>query len=83
MEKQNWVEIKKIYDAVQAELLRGLLEAQGIDVLLSQEGAAKAIGINIGAMGDTQLLVRSEDENEARELMRQYEAGELEDSFPD
>ena len=83
MEKQNWVEIKKVYDAVQAELLRGLLEAQGIDVLLSQEGAARAIGINIGAMGDTQVLVRSEDEDAARELMRQYEAGDLENSLPD
>jgi hypothetical protein len=83
MEKKNWVEIKKVYDAVQAELLRGLLEAQGMDVLLSQEGAARAIGINVGAMGDTQLLVRSEDEEAARELLRQYESGDLENSLPD
>jgi len=83
MEKPNWVEIKKIYDSVQAELLRGLLEAQGMQVLLSQEGAARAIGINVGAMGDTQLLVRSEDEAAARELLSRYESGDLENSLPD
>lgn len=82
MTKQSWVEIKKVYDAVQAQLLRGLLEAQGIEVLLSQEGAARAIGINIGAMGDTQLLVRSEDEEAARKLLKQYESGDLENSSP-
>ena len=78
MASPSWVEITKIYGAVQAELLRGLLEAQGIEVLLSQEGAAKAIGINIGAMGDTQLLVRSEDVDAARKLLKQYAAGDLE-----
>ena len=79
MAELKWVEIKKIYDPVQAELLRGLLEAQGFDVLLSQEGAAKALGINVGAMGDTQLLVRSEDEEAARKLLQEYMSGDLEE----
>ncbi len=79
MAELKWVEIKKIYDPVQAELLRGLLEAQGFDVLLSQEGAAKALGINVGAMGDTQLLVRSEDEEAARKLLQEYVSGDLEE----
>ena len=79
MAELKWVEIKKIYDPVQAELLRGLLEAQGFDVLLSQEGAAKALGINVGAMGDTQLLVRSEDEEAARKLLQEYGSGDLEE----
>lgn len=78
MESPAWVEIRKIYGGVQAELLRGMLEAQGIDVLLSQEGAAKAIGINVGAMGDTQLLVRSEDVDRARKLLQEYASGDLE-----
>ena len=78
MAELKWVEIEKIYDPVQAELLRGLLEAQGFDVLLSQEGAAKALGINVGAMGDTQLLVRSEDEAAARKVLNEYVSGDLE-----
>ena len=82
MAKQSWVEIKKVYGAIQAELLRGLLEAQGIEVLLSQEGAAKAIGISIGAMGDTQLLVKSENEEAARMLLQQYASGDLDNSLP-
>ncbi len=82
MTKRQWVEITKIYGSVQAELLRGFLEAQGIEVLLSQEGAAKAIGLNVGAMGDTQLLVPAEDEEGARKLLQQYNSGELEDYIP-
>lgn len=77
MQSPDWVLITKIYGQVQAEILRGLLEAQGIEVLLSQEGAAKAIGLSVGAMGDTQLLVRTEDEAAAREILRQYDSGEL------
>lgn len=79
MQKSNWVLIKKVYGQVQAELLRGLLEAQGIEVLLSKEGAAKAIGLDTGAMGDTQLHVRADNEAAARELIRLYDQGKLSD----
>ena len=38
MSEQNWVLVASIQAEVQAELLRGLLEAQEIPVLLSREG---------------------------------------------
>ncbi|MQC27424.1 MAG: DUF2007 domain-containing protein [Chloroflexi bacterium] len=76
--ERKWVFIKKFYGNVEAEIVRGLFEAQGIEVLLSREGAAQALGVSFGAMGDTQLFVPSDEEEAARQLLRQFESGELE-----
>ena len=78
MANPEWVLIKQFYNTAEVEVLRGLLEAQGIQVLLSQEGAAKALGVTVGAMGDTQLLVPADQEAAAREVLREFEAGEFE-----
>jgi hypothetical protein len=78
MANPHWVLIQKFYDTIEAEIVRGLFEAQGIQVLLSQEGAAKALGVSVGAMGDTELMVPAEQEAPARELLRQFLSGELE-----
>jgi len=34
--------------------------------------------VSVGAMGDTELMVPAEQEAAARELLRQFESGELE-----
>lgn len=72
----RWVLLIKLNGSVQAELLRGLLEAQDIQVLLAQEGAAKAIGINVGALGQIDVMVPEEREAEAREIMEGFFGGE-------
>lgn len=74
----NWVLLTKINETIQAELLRGLLEAQGIQVLLAQEGAAKAIGISVGALGEIDVMVSGEQEAQARDVLASYYGGEFE-----
>ncbi len=63
---------------IEAEILRGLLEANGIPVVVSQEGAARAIGLGVGPLAETQLLVPKVHLQEALALLRAYRAGELE-----
>ncbi|HEB64734.1 MAG TPA: hypothetical protein ENJ02_04235 [Chloroflexi bacterium] len=63
---------------IEAEILRGLLEANEIPVVLSQEGAARAIGLGVGPLAETQLLVPKARLEEALDLLRAYRAGELE-----
>ena len=75
----GWVLLTKVHEPVQAELLRGLLEAQGIQCLVSQEGAAKAMGVSVGSLGEIELLVPASQEGEARQILDEYYAGGFED----
>ena len=65
--------------ALQAEILRGLLESRGVRVMLSQEAAAKSIGLSIGPLGDVDILVPQDQEDIARDILAQYHSGTLED----
>lgn len=75
MSEKKWVQVASIQAEVQAELLRGLLEAQGIPVLLSREGAGRALGLTIGPLGEVNILVPGEFQAEAKKIIRQYEVG--------
>ncbi len=68
---------------LQAELIRGLLEAQGIQVQLSQEGAGRAIGLSVGPLGEVEILVASTQLDEARKIMEDYMAGRYEGALED
>lgn len=79
MSKLDWVLIKKVYSHAEAEVIKGMLEAQDVVVLLAQEGAAKAIGLNVGALGEIQIHVKSTDESAAREILNDFLHGNLEE----
>ena len=58
MSEENWQVIEEVGGDLQAEILRGLLEAQGIQVLLSQEGIAHfAYSLTVGPLSTVQILV--------------------------
>jgi hypothetical protein len=78
MSKQNWVLVASIQAEVQAELLRGLLEAQEIPVLLSREGAGRALGLSVGPLGEVNILVPDKFQAEAKKIIVQYETGVFE-----
>ncbi len=75
MPKSDWVVVDTVNGSLNAEILRGLLQAQGIEVLLSQEGAGRALGLEVGLMGDIDILVNSDDVPEARRLIDDYYSG--------
>ncbi len=75
MPKSDWVVVDTVNGSLNAEILRGLLQAQGIEVLLSQEGAGRALGLEVGLMGDIDILVNSDDVPEARGLIDDYYSG--------
>jgi hypothetical protein len=80
MEEHNWVVIETTAGDLPAEILRGLLEAQGIPVLLSQEGAARAMGISVGPFGQVEILVPDSLAEQARQVLDKYEAGDFENT---
>lgn len=77
MSEREWVLVDEVSGGIQAEILRGLLESQGIPVWLNQEGAGKAYGITLPALGSVQILVPSDVQEQALELLNAYYADEL------
>jgi hypothetical protein len=75
----QWVSIARVQGDLQAELLRGLLEAQEIPVLLSREGAGRAIGLTIGLLGEVEIMVPDKYKDEAISILDLYEKGAFED----
>jgi len=64
-----------------AQVLRGLLEAQGIRVWLNQESAGTAIGLNLAStLGLVKIIVNEQSAERARTLVEAYYAGDLEDN---
>jgi len=65
---------------MQANIVKGLLEANGIPVVLSQESAGATYGFTVGAMGLVDLLVTEDRRAEAEALLAEMTRGELESS---
>jgi hypothetical protein len=78
MSESSWVQVTTVQAEVQAELLRGLLEAQEIPVLLSREGAGRALGLSVGPLGEVHILVPDQFQKEAKNIILQYQAGKFE-----
>jgi Putative prokaryotic signal transducing protein len=83
MPAEKWEILEKVGGSFQAEILRGLLEAQGISVVLSQEGAGRsAYAVTVGPLGEVQILVPAEELAEARKILDDYYNGAYEDLPP-
>jgi hypothetical protein len=73
-------EYQAVYTAngqLEAHIIKGLLEAAGITVQVSQEGAGEALGFSIGLLGDAYLLVPDDQVAEAEALIAAMEKGDL------
>jgi hypothetical protein len=78
MVEQEWVLLEKVQGQFQAEILKGLLEAQGITVYLNQEGAAHAYAVEVGTLGMVEILVPSGMIKDARQVLEAYYRGDFE-----
>jgi hypothetical protein len=78
MTGRDWIVVEKVAGELQAELLRGLLEAQGIPTRLVQEGVGRAVGLTVGPMGEVEIMVPNQNSSQARLVIAQYYAGEFE-----
>ena len=85
MTDEHWEEIEQVAGDLQAEIFKGLLEAQGIQVWLSQEGGGhSAYSLTIGKLGAVHLLVPASQSEAARAVLQDYYAGKYEGiSFAD
>jgi hypothetical protein len=79
MNEHNWKTVTTAQGELQAEVIRGLLEAQEIPVYLSQEGVARAYGFGVGPLSEVEIMVPENFLDAAQEVIRSYKAGEFEE----
>ena len=78
MSNDELVLLEEVSGKAQGEALRGLIEAQGIEVMLSQEAAGQStFPVTYGILGSVKLFVRQQDEERAREILAEYYAGDF------
>lgn len=77
MTDEEWVLVDKVQGQLQAEIIKGLLEAQGIMVWLNPQGAARAYAVTVGTLGAVELLVPSSEAEQARQVLEAYYRGDF------
>jgi hypothetical protein len=77
MAERSWEVAQKAIDIIQAQVLKGFLEAQGIEVYISQEGYEAAIGITGNPLADIEILVPNDQIEEAKKILADYHAGKF------
>ncbi len=65
---EGWVEILVTYDALEAEMIKDLLESGEIPVVL-RSSKVSPYPVNIGKMGEIKILVRKEDKESAERVI--------------
>ncbi|MEK6580922.1 MAG: DUF2007 domain-containing protein, partial [Nitrospirota bacterium] len=63
------VEVFITYDAVEADIIKNLLESGGISVVL-RSSKVSPYPVNIGKMGEVKILVKVEDKDSAEKIIR-------------
>jgi hypothetical protein len=81
MSEQTWKSIYTVQGEFHAEVIRGLLEAQGISVHLSQEGAAKAYGLGVGPLAEVEIFVPKGQVEVANKVIERYKSGDFEEPY--
>jgi hypothetical protein len=66
--KEGWTEVLVTYDALEAEMVKDVLESGGIEVVL-RSSKVSPYPVNIGKMGEITVLVRDADREEALEVI--------------
>jgi hypothetical protein len=75
MTNSKWEVVAEVYGDLESEIIRGLLQAEDIPVTLSKEGAGQALGLQVGSMGEVQVLVPTEHVGKAQGIVDDYFAG--------
>jgi hypothetical protein len=70
------VRVASVNGAMEGEILRAMLAAEGIDSTLSQEAAGSTIGLGVGALGVVDVLVLEPHAEAARLLIEAYREGD-------
>jgi len=75
----NLIQVYSTEGLLEAEMIKGFLEAQGLNVILSQESIGRTYGLTAGRLGQVKILVPEIQAEEATNILNAMERGEYED----
>ncbi|MFN2145778.1 MAG: putative signal transducing protein [Anaerolineales bacterium] len=79
MTDRKWELVTVVHDPILAEILKGLLEAQGLMIHIVREGYQSAFGITNQPSVHIELLAPNDQIEEARQVIEDYNAGKFEE----
>ena len=65
----EWVELFVTYDEIEAQIVKNILEAEGIQVVLNSL-KVRPYPVSIGKIGEVRLLVKKENLEKARDIIK-------------
>ncbi len=74
----NLVSVYFAHGQVEAQLIKSLLEAEGIPAMVSQEGAGAAYGLTVGILGIAEIFVAEKNADEAKKLIEEMKGDDEE-----
>jgi len=72
--KEGLVELISVQGEMDAQLLVGILESEGIEVMMKSHQTFSALPFTVDGMGAVKLMVRKEDLHKAKVLLEEYKA---------
>jgi propanediol dehydratase small subunit len=75
----EWKILTKVYDRIEAEMMKAALNALEIPVEIAQESVGGTIPVSFGAFAEIHVFVPKEKFKEASEWLETYEADKEED----
>jgi Putative prokaryotic signal transducing protein len=80
---RDWVRADSYTDTILANIVRGRLEAEGIPAMIANEHTVTVDWLYSQAIGGVRVMVPPQFLHEAREIIRQIDAGEFSDGNDD
>lgn len=77
-ETDQWVLLAMVNGEIEAEILRGLLEASEIQVFISREGISKIYTVSVPPLGLMRVMVPASQLEAARRVQADYQSGAFE-----
>lgn len=82
MAKIEYVEVYTTNGQLEADMIRLMLEANGLHVITRQESAGAVYGLTVGPLGEVKILVPENEAAEAINLLEAMEEGKLDKDIP-
>jgi len=66
---QKWVKVYRAHGLAEAYIVKGLLEASGIECKLKYETIGMLLGISLNGLGEVEILVPEDSKDEASDII--------------
>lgn len=79
-DEEGLVELISVQGEMDAQLLVGILESEGIEVLMKSNQTFSALPFTVDGMGAVRIMVKKEDLEEAKKILEAYSGSQDENN---